>query len=416
MAPINKLKPKPLDDDEWKKYILSDYSDENINIKSIVNSIPHYKKIKKNAAIAQKDAPKGTKIAPPFDLRSAMHQLGEAEVSGDEKIAKHILETIKTRCKGNIRDKILVFHEDYRPGWLGTCTKSSTVIGPRRPFAKDNLQFDYSYDSEAEWEEDPEDAGAEEIASNGGGSDDEKDKDGNESDADSWLVSDSEDVGGEIDGMDLDNLEPPPIHESEDPIEKALAAEKRHERAMAKKKQEKQQQRSQKKGPQTPVAPFISGIKWEGQNGEIEYQPFVSYKIKYFNDADVNVNPLNFVSTYKPTLVTQKTADNPSSTETEPQRQQQNQNQDDQQNNNNNNNNKAPKIPKTHIPIFIQVVENSSRSRVLLIEELREKFSQVDGPHVTKSTLDNMLKSYARRDGRKVDSVWHVTDQLKSMI
>lgn len=50
----------------------------------------------------------------------------------------------------------------------GTWTQSSTVVGPRTPFAKDTLLFDYSYDSGEEWEE-PEE-GAEDLESLAGGS------------------------------------------------------------------------------------------------------------------------------------------------------------------------------------------------------------------------------------------------------
>lgn len=72
--------------------------------------------------------------------------------------------------------KSLMFHEDYRPpyrcvlicfvlgivlclccgfGIRGTFSKTSDLVGPRRPFAKDAELFNYEFDSEAEW--DPED-------------------------------------------------------------------------------------------------------------------------------------------------------------------------------------------------------------------------------------------------------------------
>jgi chromatin assembly factor 1 subunit A len=37
----------------------------------------------------------------------------------------------------------------------GTWSKSSPHIGPRQPFGKDNSVLSYEYDSEAEWDEDP---------------------------------------------------------------------------------------------------------------------------------------------------------------------------------------------------------------------------------------------------------------------
>jgi hypothetical protein len=54
---------------------------------------------------------------------------------------------------------------------LGTWTKSSKVILPRRPFAKDTEFLDYDLDSEAEWE--PEEDG-EDIKS---GDDEDEDVD-----------------------------------------------------------------------------------------------------------------------------------------------------------------------------------------------------------------------------------------------
>lgn len=47
---------------------------------------------------------------------------------------------------------------DYASPSSGTWTQSSTVVGPRTPFAKDTLLFDYTYDSGEEWEE-PEEGG-----------------------------------------------------------------------------------------------------------------------------------------------------------------------------------------------------------------------------------------------------------------
>lgn len=42
-----------------------------------------------------------------------------------------------------------------RPPYFGTWRKKSKIIGPRRPFAKDDKMFDYEFDSDDEWEEEP---------------------------------------------------------------------------------------------------------------------------------------------------------------------------------------------------------------------------------------------------------------------
>ncbi|XP_055931650.1 chromatin assembly factor 1 subunit A-A-like isoform X2 [Argiope bruennichi] len=48
--------------------------------------------------------------------------------------------------------KLLQFCENVRPPYWGTWRKKSKVVGPRRPFAQDNI-FDYEVDSDDEWDE-----------------------------------------------------------------------------------------------------------------------------------------------------------------------------------------------------------------------------------------------------------------------
>ncbi|CAO3673860.1 unnamed protein product [Umbelopsis vinacea] len=81
-----------------------------------------------------------------------------------------------------LKMKFLQFREDIRPAYWGTWTKSSKVILPRRPFAKDTEFLDYDLDSEAEWE--PEEDG-EDIKS---GDDEDEDVDIADPDDAGWLV------------------------------------------------------------------------------------------------------------------------------------------------------------------------------------------------------------------------------------
>jgi hypothetical protein len=55
--------------------------------------------------------------------------------------------------KVDSRIKVLSFHEDYRPPYKGTFSKTSTVLTGRNPFEKDHNVFNYDFDSEGEWEE-----------------------------------------------------------------------------------------------------------------------------------------------------------------------------------------------------------------------------------------------------------------------
>ena len=52
--------------------------------------------------------------------------------------------------------KFLGFHEDHRPPYHGTWSKSSSLVTGRRPLGKDTEYLNYDVDSEAEWEEEDE--------------------------------------------------------------------------------------------------------------------------------------------------------------------------------------------------------------------------------------------------------------------
>ena len=54
------------------------------------------------------------------------------------------------------RAKLLKFHENQRPAYWGTWTKTSQFISGRRPFGRDEETFDYDYDSDDDWEEEEE--------------------------------------------------------------------------------------------------------------------------------------------------------------------------------------------------------------------------------------------------------------------
>ena len=73
------------------------------------------------------------------------------------------------------RAKLLKFHENQRPAYWGTWTKTSQFISGRKPFGRDEETFDYDYDSDDDWEEEEE---GESL------SDDEKDKEDEEENED----------------------------------------------------------------------------------------------------------------------------------------------------------------------------------------------------------------------------------------
>uniref|UniRef100_A0A183B4H1 Chromatin assembly factor 1 subunit A n=1 Tax=Echinostoma caproni TaxID=27848 RepID=A0A183B4H1_9TREM len=52
-----------------------------------------------------------------------------------------------------LRAKLFQFVENYRPAYYGTWRRGSHIVTGRRPFARDQLELDYTVDSDDEWEE-----------------------------------------------------------------------------------------------------------------------------------------------------------------------------------------------------------------------------------------------------------------------
>lgn len=107
----------------------------------------------------------------------------------------HKLSKIRNLNKQGIKFKLLQFHTECRPGYWGTfCKKSKSVTG-RRPFAQDESIWDYSIDSDDEWEDD--DPNGENISEGCEDEDDEEEdcenlrRDGLVEDG--WLLPEDED-------------------------------------------------------------------------------------------------------------------------------------------------------------------------------------------------------------------------------
>lgn len=180
-------------------------------------------------------------------MREVLNQLSEAEVTGDAGRVRDLLTTLADRSV--LPAKVLIFHEDSRPGLFGTWTRISSVIGPRRPFRRDVIALDYGYDSGEEWEGEPE-GDADDVL------DDEEEEEGSEqdSDMDDWLVDDDpiEEIGGQS-----------PIHLD------LPAATKRKAEGGDKKL-------AKKRKVVVPLVPFAKGPCWESRIGEARYEPFIS--------------------------------------------------------------------------------------------------------------------------------------------
>lgn len=195
-------------------------------------------------------------------VRDLMTQLSEAEIAGDVNVVRSLLSKLTDRTL--FPAKVMIFHEDARPGYFGTWTRSSQNVGPRTPFAKDVVELDYGYDSGEDWEEEPNEDADDVVAD---GEDDEGDADDQDSDMDDWLVDDDGDPGTPLEERMASPLLPdiplPAI-----PKRKAEDAEKK----LAKKRK-----------VVVPLVPFAKGPCWESSIGECEYEPFRPYQMRLFN-------------------------------------------------------------------------------------------------------------------------------------
>jgi len=95
--------------------------------------------------------------------------------------------------------KLLQFHEDVRPPYFGTYTKTSLFVTGRRPLGL-AAEMDYEYDSEEEWEPEPDDAVNVEM-SDVEEEEEEEGAGGEEGEEDGWMVphgylSEDEGIGG----------------------------------------------------------------------------------------------------------------------------------------------------------------------------------------------------------------------------
>jgi len=197
----------------------------------------------------------------PITVRDLMSQLTEAEVAGDISCVRSYSNELNSLTV--FPRKVLIFREDFRPGYFGTWTRNSATIGPRCPFAKDLAVFDYGYDSAEEWEEEGE---ADDVVDDGEEEDGEiEDPD---SDLDSWLVDD-----------DDDDVQPP-SHESSPP----LSLPEFYVSPPPKRKSNGEERKlGKKRKVVVPLLPFAKGPCWETPVTWCENDLFKPYQIRLFN-------------------------------------------------------------------------------------------------------------------------------------
>lgn len=265
---------------------------------NILNSLPPPLDRSRLPKPRWKDSGHDFRTYSPYSVREFISKLSEVEVAGDDSEVRTLLSQLQDRVL--FPAKVFIYHEDARPGYFGTWTRSSKLIGPRRPFNKDVVEFDYGYDSGEDWEEEPM-GDADDVLEDDG---EDGDTDEADSDLDSWLVDDDEAPEAYQDLRDpsppmlpnFPDMPPPP------PPLKRKAAEP--------------ERKAKKRKIVVPLVPFSKGPCWETRISECEYEPFNHYRIQLFNDTPFPIDPFTFVSTcvedYKASLKVPATTTAPS--------------------------------------------------------------------------------------------------------
>lgn len=229
------------------------------------------------------------KSSSKYCVRDVFAQLSEAEVLGDAETVRRLTALLSSR--DSIPAKVLIFHEDTRPGYFGTFTKPSAVVGPRTPFAKDAVAFDYGYDSSEDWEEE---GGGDDLMSLDASGDEEQSDVGSE--LDDWLVDDEEVVAP---GTPLSERGGSPTVA---PMPASLPGPSSFVKRKSGGGSEKKESKKRKV---LPLVPFAKGPCWEDRVGACEYEPFAAYRIqlfngkimKFLNDSELSCTDLRYLDT-----------------------------------------------------------------------------------------------------------------------
>ena len=229
---------------------------------------------------------------PSVNVRQCVVAINDSTLtSSDTTVYYSLLED-----RSKVRVKLFKFHSDVRPGYVGTWTKTSHVVGPRTPFARETALLNYAVDSDDEWEEEVDDPDAEDVGSDGGARSDEEGGaagTGAESEADSWLADDDEieyeagyDADGDIAMLDAEGRG---IGGDDDDIivVEGDKERRRRERDAKKKKVERERKKKEREAKRGPMLPVAKGLCWQHDVGAVEDTVFEPMRIQFLNGASL---------------------------------------------------------------------------------------------------------------------------------
>ncbi|WFD31345.1 hypothetical protein MSPP1_002379 [Malassezia sp. CBS 17886] len=336
-------------------------------------------------------------IHPAVCVRDIMQAVRESDVLGGdmEERAKRGLEKLNNRRLLPV--KLLQFQSDRRPGWIGTFTRATAFVTPRKPFGQDPIALDYTYDSDAEWDEMDEGENVDDAA-------DEREDDesmigsGDESEMDDWLEDDLEEeeeaaapvsVPAPMD-VDAHRSSPAPRNTVTNVLEPKKKVKFIGRRFDAK------------------LVPYISGPHWEDVLGEPGHESFDPYVIQFLHDAHVGLDPFTFMSR---AAVDDAADDQPSAKCSAPVAAGETASPAPEC---------APRptkfnFPDTHLPELLRLIQGSTRSKPALVEDLREHFGPlVKG--VSKASIESRLQECAVKESKRPGAQWVIRAEWKERL
>ncbi|SJX60252.1 uncharacterized protein SRS1_11566 [Sporisorium reilianum f. sp. reilianum] len=233
-------------------------------------------------------------VHPPISVREIKRIVTESDVLGGnaQEQAEKALDALQDRSK--VQLKLLQFESDRRPGWYGTWTKSTNLIGPRCPLGQDPVSLDYSYDSDADWEEMGQVEG-EDVQDGEEKEDDSVMDEDEDSEMDDWLVDDleveeEEEEQQRLAAMDVDDDDIVEVDAKGLPVPPAPATTN----LLHPKKKKKVKLLGRRFDAK--LVPFSTGPHWEAEFGTCDYELFSAYRIELLNDACFGLDPFTFTS------------------------------------------------------------------------------------------------------------------------
>ncbi|EPQ32459.1 uncharacterized protein PFL1_06835 [Pseudozyma flocculosa PF-1] len=399
-------------------------------------------------------APRPKGVHPPVSVREIKRIVTESDVLGGnaEELARKALEDLKDRKKVPI--KLLSFISDRRPGWYGTWTKSTNLIGPRCPLSQDPVALDYNHDSDAEWEE-PGLVDGDDVADGDDREESAVDSD-EDSEMDDWLVDDLE-VEEEDDAMALDDdgdivevdaqgrplpasSRQPLLGPRDSPFASSTPASTAASSANILKPKKKKVKLLGRRFD-SKLVPFATGPHWEAVLGQPEYEHFQGYQIEFLNDACFGLDPFTFHTTSEEDKIPEATLPSTSSgllsSPSKP--------------SSSGSSSKPPlaggvlaslwgvakpdgagaeaaaaatssptaptlkqSFPESEVPKLLRAIEGSTKTRPGLVDDLKELFEPL-GRLVSKNALNERLPFYAAKEGKKQGAAWRVKEEYRSL-